>query len=255
MDNLTHTLFALTLTRTPLGTAGRGTTAALVLASNAPDIDIVATLGGSESYLTWHRGPTHGLLGIVGLGLLTAALVRAGLGISKPRAGEPADASFGLLAAMAMTGVLLHVLMDLPTSYGTRLLSPFDWHWFAIDWMPIVDVYLIGALAAGLLFGQASRAAGRRNAAIVLVLMAANYGVRAAAHHQALVNAPRVFGPILPERCDPSPPSTALIDRWPRTTASDARAPGRRCLVDIAAVPTFFFALQMARDCRALERL
>ena len=41
MDNLTHTLFGLTLARTPLGRAGRGVTTALVLASNAPDIDAV----------------------------------------------------------------------------------------------------------------------------------------------------------------------------------------------------------------------
>ena len=32
MDNLTHTLFGLTLSRTPLGRAGRGVTTALVLA-------------------------------------------------------------------------------------------------------------------------------------------------------------------------------------------------------------------------------
>ena len=28
--------------------------------------------------------------------------------------------------------------------YGTRPLSPFTWTWFAVDWMPIVDVYLLG---------------------------------------------------------------------------------------------------------------
>ena len=75
LDNLTHTLFALTLARTPLGRAGRGTTAALLVASNAPDIDIVTTAGGGVSYLQWHRGPTHGLLGVAGLGVLTAGLV------------------------------------------------------------------------------------------------------------------------------------------------------------------------------------
>ena len=36
-----------------------------------------------------------------------------------------------VLGAAAMIGVLCHILMDFPTSYGTRLLSPFDWHWFA----------------------------------------------------------------------------------------------------------------------------
>ncbi len=78
MDNVTHTLFAATLARTPLSRAGRGTTAALILASNAPDIDIVATAGGSVNYLSWHRGLSHGPLGIVGLGVVTAALVWIG---------------------------------------------------------------------------------------------------------------------------------------------------------------------------------
>src|SRR5439155_25768262 len=79
MDNVTHTLFAATLARTPLGRAGRGTMAALVIASNAPDIDIVATAGGAESYLRWHRSLTHGPLGVVALGVVTAALVSGGL--------------------------------------------------------------------------------------------------------------------------------------------------------------------------------
>src|SRR5438445_9794131 len=82
MDNATHTLFALTLARTPLGRAGRGTTTALVLASNAPDVDFVmsfvTTARGSASYLQWHRGPTHGLLGVLALGAIVALLVRAG---------------------------------------------------------------------------------------------------------------------------------------------------------------------------------
>jgi inner membrane protein len=55
LDNLTHSLFGLTLARTPLGRGGRASTIALVLASNAPDIDIVATAGGSTKYLEWHR--------------------------------------------------------------------------------------------------------------------------------------------------------------------------------------------------------
>jgi len=74
LDNLTHSLFALTLGRTPLGRAGRGTTAALLIASNIPDIDIVALAGGGVSYLKWHRGPTHGPLGVFGLGLVSAGL-------------------------------------------------------------------------------------------------------------------------------------------------------------------------------------
>src|SRR5947209_19292924 len=76
MDNVTHSLFAATLARTPLGRAGRGTLPALLLSSNAPDIDIVsAARGGTLTYLEWHRGVTHGPLGIVLLGAASGGLV------------------------------------------------------------------------------------------------------------------------------------------------------------------------------------
>jgi hypothetical protein len=138
--------------------------------------------------------------------------------------------------------------MDFPTSYGTRLLSPFDWHWFATDLMPIVDVYLIIILVAGLLFGTASAAARRRNAAIVLVLMAANYGVRAVARYQAISLAPRVFGPTWPQRCDGGAhDDRALVSVWPRDVnvtptvgLSTSLRAGTRCLVEVAAMPSFF---------------
>jgi hypothetical protein len=134
--------------------------------------------------------------------------------------------------------------MDLPTSYGTRPLSPFDWHWFAEDWMPIVDIYLLMALGAGLLFGRTSIAAGRRNAAIVLLFMAVNYGVRAEAHHQALVQAPRLFGPLLPPPCDGAATPARWIDRWPRDSTAASRDQMSRCLVEIAATPAFISPFQ-----------
>jgi inner membrane protein len=245
LDNLTHSLFAVTLGRTPLGRAGRGTMAALLIASNIPDLDAVTLAGGGVSYLKWHRGPTHGPLGVIGLGLVSAGLAwgwqrfrdrRKGV---RPLFPEEPRASFAMLAAISIVGVLLHVLMDVPTSYGTRVLSPFDWHWFAVDWLPIIDIYLLAILVVGLLFGAASAGARRRNAAIVLVLMAANYGIRGVAHHQALVAAPRLFGSLLPAACDPSAGPAAVLDRWPQPEPTMAAESDRRCLVEIAAMPTF----------------
>jgi len=262
MDNLTHTLFGLTLARTPLGRAGRGVTTALALASNAPDVDVVMSVRGNTSYLQWHRGPTHGVIGVVALGLLVAFLVRLGQRIADryemrtPGAASEAEAPLAMLIAASMVAVVCHILMDFPTSYGTRLLSPFDWHWFATDLMPIVDVYLIIILVAGLLFGSASTAARRRNAAIVLVLMGANYSVRAVARYQAISLAPRVFGPTWPQRCDGGAhDDRALVAVWPRekvftppvpTSLEGATAPSTslrassRCLVEVAAMPSFF---------------
>ena len=246
MDNLTHTLFALTLARTPLGRSGRGTATALVLASNAPDIDILMTAKGTAAYLQWHRGPTHGLLGILALGALVAILVRFGQRAVDRRGPRPPDdpeAPFGMLLAASMIGIVCHILMDFPTSYGTRLLSPFDWHWYATDLMPIVDVYLIIIMVAGLLFGSASAAARRRNAAIVLALMAANYSVRAVARHEAIGLAPRVFGPTWPQRCDGGAhDDRSLLSVWPRevSTTPPAGVSSSRCLVEVAAMPSFF---------------
>jgi membrane-bound metal-dependent hydrolase YbcI (DUF457 family) len=245
LDNLTHTLVGVTLARTPLGRAGRGTMAALVLASNAPDIDIVATAGGSLKYLEWHRGPTHGPLGVIGLGVLVAAIVVAARRFGSPRrAGDDQpDASFAMLAAISMVGIVVHVLMDLPTSYGTRPLSPFDWHWYVVDWMPIVDVYLLMVLVASQ-FGRASETQRRRKAAMVLVLIAANYGLRAYTHRQALELAPRLFGPTLPQPCGGEVDSNRVVDSWPRRDAPSPPPPGRRCLVEMAAMPSFISPFQ-----------
>jgi inner membrane protein len=248
LDNLTHSLFGLTLARTPLGRAGKGATVALLLASNAPDIDIVATAGGAVKYLEWHRGPTHGPLGVIGLGFVSAGLAVLVRRVWNARGGAArgahdgaaGDASLSMLWIISMIGVVCHVLMDLPTSYGTRLFSPFDWHWYAVDWMPIVDVYLLAVLAAGLWFGgRGGPAARRRNAAIALLLMAANYGLRGASHHQAIVRAAEAFGPVLPAPCSSTPPP-GWIDRWPRSAvaAKEGGAPPH-CLIEMAAMPGF----------------
>ncbi len=246
MDNLTHTLFGATLARTRLGDAGRGTTAALLLASNAPDIDIVAAGGGSASYLRWHRGPTHGLLGIVVLAIVTAAIVWTGGRLvdrtrSAPtgRHGSPGRlASFGMLCAVSMIGVALHILMDVPTAYGTRVLSPFAWRWYAADWLPIIDVFLLVILAGGLLSGTFAPASRRRAALLALTLMAGNYGLRAITHRQALALAPRLFGPLLPAPCEPG---AGVVEpsfvSWGQAPPPPVGA--RPCLARIAAMPSF----------------
>jgi hypothetical protein len=152
---------------------------------------------------------------------------------------QPANASFAMLCAVSIIATLFHVLMDLPTSYGTRVLSPFAWHWFAVDWMPIIDVYLLTILIGGAFAGLVSEPSRRRNQAIVFTLMATVYGVRAIAHREALEIAPELFGRALPPRCDPEAPIDAGLVRWPRDAHARARPGDKRCLVDMAALPTF----------------
>ena len=56
--------------------------------------------------------------------------------------------------------------------------------------------------------------AGEARAAIALALMAANYGVRAAAHQQALARRRGSTVPTLPAPCDPAA-FGSLLDSWP----------------------------------------
>ena len=112
MDSLTHSLFAVTLGRTPLERGG-GTTVALVVASNMPDIDIVATGWGALEYLRWHRGPTHGPLGIVGPALPAAAIAWLWNRRQEKRTGATLwpRAGFARLFLISMLGVALHLAM------------------------------------------------------------------------------------------------------------------------------------------------
>lgn len=190
MDNLTHSLFGLTLARAGVGRGVPYATATLVLASNAPDADIVTALVGGIDYLAAHRGPTHGPLGVIGLGLVTAGLVAAWAHWRGRRreggASAVTTASVARWAGLAMIGIVGHVLMeDLPTVYGTRIFSPFSGTWFALDWMPIIDVLLWAALVGALIAGRLT-SQRLRWALIGLALMTCDYAARAALHQRAL---------------------------------------------------------------------
>ena len=62
MDNITHTLTGLMLSRAGLNRVSPEATWVLLLAANAPDIDVSSALGGSLTYLHFHRHLTHSLL-------------------------------------------------------------------------------------------------------------------------------------------------------------------------------------------------
>jgi membrane-bound metal-dependent hydrolase YbcI (DUF457 family) len=237
LDNVTHTLFGWTLARSGIGRGTPYATATLLLASNAPDADIVTVFtGGGLEYLASHRGPTHGPLGFAGLGVLTAALVFA---YARYRAWRGADrierplAYFGRLCAIGAAGVVLHALMDLPTSYGTRLLSPFLPTWYAFDWMPIVDIYLLAILGGGLVLARRrDRSARMRIARGVLALVIFDYTGRALLHDRALAEAAMRTANGTDAPCLARP----TLSRHPMALARDVPP---RTYLQAAALPTF----------------
>ncbi len=183
MDNITHSLFAVTLANAGLGRAGRGTTAALVIASNIPDIEVLtAFTGGRVAYLAAHRGPTHGPLAL-GLALATAAVVWL---VQRIR-GRRDRSCLG-----ARPGRRVGDWGRRPHRHGPGHLlrharaEPVSRTWYGVDWLPIVDIYLWGVLA-GLLGAGITRPEWRRRLAIAALVLAASYSaLRAGAHQAAL---------------------------------------------------------------------
>src|ERR1035438_789659 len=120
MDPLTHTATGLFLSRVGLKRWTPLATPILLLAANAPDIDVVTSAGGSLSYLHYHRLLTHSLVAMPVMALLTVALVRV---VSRKKI-HWTGAFFAALIAVAT-----HLLLDLTNTYGIRLLLPFSARW------------------------------------------------------------------------------------------------------------------------------
>jgi membrane-bound metal-dependent hydrolase YbcI (DUF457 family) len=233
LDNLTHTLVGVTLVRAGLGARAAGATAAVVFASNLPDADIVTAFGGQVAYLAAHRGPTHGPLGVLGLGIVAALLAVAWRARRRDhRAALWRD--FPTLAAVGIAGTALHVLMDLPTQYGTRLLSPFDETWYSLDWMPIIDLYLWGALTAGFVAARIRPGQRRAIARGVLAVALAIYAGRAMLHGRALERGAATAADGSRAPCASAP----VLTRHPAVIEAASAGPGA-CL-QAAAFPDFF---------------
>ena len=116
------------------------TTGLLLVAANAPDVDVSCYLVGPDFALGTRRGWTHGVLAALVLPFLVAGLAllwRRWRGRS-----SGVRARWGPVLLLAAVGVWSHPLLDLLNVYGIRLLAPFDWTWFYGDAVYIVDPWL-----------------------------------------------------------------------------------------------------------------
>jgi inner membrane protein len=187
MDNLTHTLTAVMLSRAGLNRLSPHATALIVLAANAPDLDILSGLAGPAAELQYHRGPTHSLVGLPIVAILVTVLVR--LVMRK-------NFSWGRVYLLSLAGVASNALFDLTNMYGVRLLWPFSERWFNADFIPIVDVWIWLLLGLGLVAPLVSRMVsseigakagkGQSTAIVVLCLLALFGFVRYVQHERAV---------------------------------------------------------------------
>ena len=142
MDPLTHTATGLFLARAGLGRWTPRAVPILLLAANAPDIDIVTATGGSLNYLHYHRHLTHSLAALPLMALLPVLLIWA--------VGRKPVHWAGALCASAI-GVASHLFLDLTNVYGIRLWLPFSAEWLRLDLTSVVDLWIWAAFLLGVL--------------------------------------------------------------------------------------------------------
>lgn len=193
MDNLTHTLTGVALSKAGLDRFARGTypTWLLLVGANSPDVDTLFAQSGAR-YLEIHRGLTHSLAFAPVLAAITAGVVWLAHRRWKKDQPYPWLPSFSL----ALVGALSHLLMDFITPYGTRVFAPFSWQRLAWEICPVLDLWqmmvILVVLILPWLFRIISEEIGARRgtfrpaAIAVLIFLAAWWGFRATAHARAV---------------------------------------------------------------------
>jgi len=145
MDPLTHTLVGANLAATKLGEKTKLGAAALIIGANLPDVDSIFYFTGQQDFALWfRRGWTHGVLALVLLPLIQAAVLKL---IDRA-------ASFRWLLALSYLAIVTHPVLDWLNTYGMRFLMPFRGTWFYGDAVYIMDPWLWLILGCGWLIGR-----------------------------------------------------------------------------------------------------
>jgi inner membrane protein len=165
MDPITHTLTGAAISRAGYHRATPLATATLILAANAPDIDILTGFGGDYATVAHRRGWTHGPLAlallpfaVMGLMLAYDRWVRRRRDPGAPPANAPA------LFLLALLGTATHPLLDWMNTYGIRLLMPFRREWYYGDALFIVDPWVWLMLGGAVYLAGVLGRRGRRGA-------------------------------------------------------------------------------------------
>lgn len=156
MDPFTHTMVGAVMARaggdrrTPLAAA------TLMLAANAPDIDIV-TVWTETSFgsIAFRRGWTHGPLFLLLLPfIITFAILVWDALVRRQRDPAKPAVNAGWVFALSIIGVLSHPALDWLNTYGIRLLMPFRPTWFHGDALFIADPYWWSLLGGTLILAR-----------------------------------------------------------------------------------------------------
>jgi inner membrane protein len=192
-----------------------------------PDVDYFFIFWDRLSFIRYHRGFTHSLVALP-LFALSGALLGRWLG--GPRWFKP-------LLVLGLVVLASHLILDLATSYGTQLLSPFSRRRLSLDWIFIIDPYFTALLVAGAIAALAWPHWGPRLGAAFLAMATVYLLVCASYHHQALELARQVFRDVNPEaRTVAALPQPFSCRRWQLIAAGPAEVQQAFVRLPVAAV-------------------
>jgi inner membrane protein len=177
VDTLTHALFGLAIGAVrrrepgPLAASDKAILLACVLAAEIPDLDYLLPAPNPVLVtLRAHRGLSHAIAAAPAVAAIAALVAK---GIYRKAATPPI---FGQALAAVLLG---HLLPDLWTGWGTRVLLPWSSERFTLDWTAVIDPWVTLPLLAGAFFAYRARARDFRKALWLGLALACLYlGVR-----------------------------------------------------------------------------
>ncbi len=144
MDNLSHAVFGSSIIHALWGKKyGRKATVFALLASNIPDIDVLARLlPGVSSLQAWlvHRTTTHSLL--------FAVVVAPLIGLVAARCYKTWRASWKDWSLITLVAILSHIFLDRCTTYGIWFLWPFSSVGYEANIINVIDFFFTIPLLA-----------------------------------------------------------------------------------------------------------
>jgi inner membrane protein len=157
MEPVTHLLTGACLGRSGFNRTTAYATLTMVLAAEAPDIDLIWKLRGPVAEFRHHRGITHTFLGAPFMALLVTGFVwlwhrwrsRGMAGTRSSRRDYAPPARWGWIWLIALIADLSHLLLDWTNNYGLRPFFPFNPRWYAGSIFFIFEpVFFAGLLLA-----------------------------------------------------------------------------------------------------------
>ncbi len=123
----------------------------MLVAGTIADVDVLSKFAGPSAFLTFDRTYCHSLLAA----LIFSLLVPLSFFLRKRAPTETPIVPLSIFIA-ALSASVLHLLLDLCQSTGIELFWPFSPRRLALDWLPHLDLWILGILLAGILLPMLS---------------------------------------------------------------------------------------------------